>query len=179
MLRGESVVGLFLSLSPPKFHVSLCPPTWNLIAVRRVTAKRLVCKNGHSLVELPSRVTASVSKCLFVGERFFFTGARSRLALDFQTLRPIIWSSATPAQPSACVGEVFGTINDSVRFRTCLVYCRAFGRTAKSASTAMAEHGTLQDTGVCGGMVPNRFGLLVLCFSDWFFFPSEVNTKDL
>ena len=28
-------------------------------------------------------------------------------------------------------------------------------------------------------MVANRFGLLVLCFSDWFFFPSEVNTKDL
>ena len=28
-------------------------------------------------------------------------------------------------------------------------------------------------------MVANRFGLLVLCFSDWFFFPSEVCTKDL
>ena len=28
-------------------------------------------------------------------------------------------------------------------------------------------------------MVANRFGLLVLCFSDWFFFPSEELTKDL
>ena len=26
--------------------------------------------------------------------------------------------------------------------RTCLVYCRTFGRTPKSASTAVAEHGT-------------------------------------
>ena len=47
-----------------------------------VTAKRLVCKNGHSLVEPPSRVfyTVSVSAYLFVGERFFhmLTGARSR-----------------------------------------------------------------------------------------------------
>ena len=35
--------------------------------------KRLVCKNGHSLVEPPSRdfYTVSVSACLFVGERFF------------------------------------------------------------------------------------------------------------
>ena len=65
-----------------------------------------------------------------------------RLALDFQTLRLIILSSAAPAQPSACVGEVFGTITDSVRLRTCLVYCRAFGRTAKSAPTAVAEHKT-------------------------------------
>ena len=38
-----------------------------------VTTERLVCKNGHSLVEPPSRVfyTVSVSACLFVGERFF------------------------------------------------------------------------------------------------------------
>ena len=38
-----------------------------------VTVKRLVCKNGHSLVEPPSRVfyTVSVSACLFAGERFF------------------------------------------------------------------------------------------------------------
>ena len=28
-------------------------------------------------------------------------------------------------------------------------------------------------------MVANRFSLLVLCFSDWFFFPSEVHMKDL
>ena len=60
------------------------------------------------------------------------------------------------------------------------MYCRAFGRTAKSASMAVAEHvGPVQDTSVCGGMVANRFGLLVLCFSDWFFFPSDVRTKDL
>ena len=65
-----------------------------------------------------------------------------RLALDFQTLRPIIFSSATLAQPSVCIGEVFGTISDSVRLRTSLINCRAFGRTAKSASTALAEHGT-------------------------------------
>ena len=35
---------------------------------------RLVCKNGHSLVEPPSRrvfYTVSVSACLFVGERLF------------------------------------------------------------------------------------------------------------
>ena len=37
----------------------------------------------------------------------------------------------------------------------------------------------VQDTSVYGGMVANRFGLLVLCFSDWFFFPSAVRTKDL
>ena len=37
---------------------------------------------------------------------------------------------------------MFGTISDSVRLRTCLVYCRTFGRTPKSASTAVAEHGT-------------------------------------
>ena len=56
-------------------------------------------------------------------------------ALDFQTLRPIIYFSAASAEPSACVCEVFGTISDSVRLRTCLVYCRTFGRTPKSAST--------------------------------------------
>ena len=41
--------------------------------VKFVTAKRLVCKNGHSLVEPPSRVfyTVSVPACLFVSERFF------------------------------------------------------------------------------------------------------------
>ena len=39
--------------------------------------------------------------------------------------------------------------------------------------------GLVQDTNMCGGMAANRFGLLVLCFLDWFFFPSEVNTKDL
>ena len=39
--------------------------------------------------------------------------------------------------------------------------------------------GLVQDTSVCGGMVANRFGLLVLRFSDWFFFSREVNTKDL
>ena len=65
-----------------------------------------------------------------------------RLALDFQTLRPIIYFSAASAEPSACVWEVFGTISDSVRLRTCLVYCRTFGRTPKSASTAVAELGT-------------------------------------
>ena len=59
------------------------------------------------------------------------------------------------------------------------MYCRAFGRTARSALTAVASTGLVQDTSVCGGMVENRFGLLVLCFSDWFFFPSEVRTKDL
>ena len=39
----------------------------------------------------------------------------------------------------------------------------------------------MQDTSVCGGKVANRFGLLVLCFSDWFSFPSEVDllTKDM
>ena len=46
-----------------------------------------------------------------------------------------------------CIGEVFGTISDSVRLRTCLMYCRAFRRTAKSASTAVAEHaGLVQNT---------------------------------
>ena len=39
--------------------------------------------------------------------------------------------------------------------------------------------GLVQDTSVCGGTVANRFGLLVLSFSDRFFFPSEVRTKDL
>ena len=104
-----------------------------------------------------------------------------RLALDFQTLRPIIYFSAASAEPSACVCEVFGTLSDSVRLRTCLVYCRTFGRTPKSASTAVAEHGTsaAHIPSVCGGMVANRFGLLVLCFSDSFFVASEVNTKDL
>ena len=50
----------------------LAKKTWKLI-VEVVTTKRLVCKNGHSLVEPPSRVfyTVSVSACLFVGERFF------------------------------------------------------------------------------------------------------------
>ena len=37
----------------------------------------------------------------------------------------------------------------------------------------------VQDTSVSGGMVANRFGLLVLCFADWFFFSTEVRTKDL
>ena len=43
------------------------------LIVEFVTTKRLVSKNGHSLVEPPSRVfyTVSVSACLFVGERFF------------------------------------------------------------------------------------------------------------
>ena len=49
----------------------LAKKTWKLI-VEFVTTKRLVCKNGHSLVEPPSRVyTVSVSACLFVGERLF------------------------------------------------------------------------------------------------------------
>ena len=50
----------------------LAKKTWKLL-VEFVTKKRLVCKNGHSLVEPPSRVfyTVSVSPCLFVGERFF------------------------------------------------------------------------------------------------------------
>ena len=50
----------------------LAKKTWKLI-VEFVTTKRLVSKNGHSLVEPPSRVfyTVSVSACLFVGERFF------------------------------------------------------------------------------------------------------------
>ena len=39
--------------------------------------------------------------------------------------------------------------------------------------------GLVQDTGVCGVMIANRLSFLVPCFSDWFFFPSEVNTKDL
>ena len=53
-------------------HWQLAKKTWKLI-VEFVTTKRLVCKNGHSLVEPPSRVfyTVSVSACLFVGERFF------------------------------------------------------------------------------------------------------------
>ena len=54
-----------------------------------------------------------------------------RLALDFQTLRPIIYFSAASAKTSACVCEVFGTISDSVGLRTCLVYCRTFGLNAK------------------------------------------------
>ena len=64
-------------------HWQLAKKTWKLI-VEFVTAKRLVCKNGHSLVEPPSRVfyTVSVSACLFVGEQLDsfkkFTGARSR-----------------------------------------------------------------------------------------------------
>ena len=50
----------------------LAKKTWKLI-VEFVTTKRLVCKNGHSLVEPASRVfyTVSVSACLFVGEQFF------------------------------------------------------------------------------------------------------------
>ena len=60
----------------------------------------------------------------------------------FSNFKPIISSSATPAQPSVCIGEGFGTISDSVRLRTSLVYCPAFVRTAKSASTAVAEHGS-------------------------------------
>ena len=50
----------------------LAKKTWKLI-VEFVTTKRLVCKNGHSLVEPPSHVfyTVSVSACLFVGERIF------------------------------------------------------------------------------------------------------------
>ena len=50
----------------------LAKKTWKLI-VEFVTTKRLVCKNGHSLVEPPFRMfyTVSVSACLFVGERFF------------------------------------------------------------------------------------------------------------
>ena len=103
-----------------------------------------------------------------------------RLALDFQTLRPIIYFSAASAEPNACVCEVVGTISDSVRLKTCLVYCRTFSRTPKSASTAVAEHtGQVRDTIVCGGMVANRLGQLVLCFSDSFFVAGEVNTKNL
>ena len=35
----------------------------------------------------------------------------------------------------------------------------------------------LVPTCVCGGMVANRFDLLVLCFSGGFFFSNEVSTK--
>ena len=78
-----------------------------------------------------------------------------------------------------CVGEVFGTINDSVRLRTSLMYCRAFGRTAKSASTAVAELGTCAGYQHVrrNGCKPIRFTSAVLL--RLVFFPSEVNTKDL
>ena len=56
------------------------------------------------------------------------------------------------------------------------MYCRTFGRTPKSASR-WRNTGLVQDTSVCGGMVANRFGLLVLCFSDWFFVASEVTRR--
>ena len=39
--------------------------------------------------------------------------------------------------------------------------------------------GLVQDASVCGGMVANRFSLLVLSFLDLFFFPNEMLTKDL
>ena len=55
-----------------KLLLALAKKTWKLF-VEFVTAKRLVCKNGHPLVEPPSRVfyTVSVSACLFVGKQFF------------------------------------------------------------------------------------------------------------
>ena len=89
--------------------------------------------------------------------------------------------SAASAEPSACVCEVFGTISDSVRLRTCLVYCRTFGRTPKSASTAVAEHGTSAGYQRVrrNGCKPIRLtsavllGLVFRCQS------GEVNTKDL
>ena len=85
-------------------------------------------------VELLPRLSRNLSHCCEKGP--------SAPGIGFSNFETIIWSSATPAQPSACVGEVFGTISDSVRLRTSLVHCRAFGRTANSALTAVVELGT-------------------------------------
>ena len=56
-----------------KLRLKLLARKTRKLFIEFVTAKRLVCKNGHSLVEPPSRVffTVAVSVCLFVGERFF------------------------------------------------------------------------------------------------------------
>ena len=61
-------------------------------------------------VELLPRLSRNLSHCC---EK----GLSAPGVLDFQTLRPIYWSSAAPARPSSCVGEVFGTISDSVSLR--------------------------------------------------------------
>ena len=54
-----------------------------------VTAKRLVCKNGHTLVEPLSRVfyMVSVSTYFFVDERSFFRRALARIALTIHDFR--------------------------------------------------------------------------------------------
>ena len=54
--------------------------TWKLI-VEFVTTKRLVCQNGHSLVEPPSRVVYGIGLCMSLRRNDSFkkfTGARSR-----------------------------------------------------------------------------------------------------
>ena len=71
--RSQQPPLLQTAAEPPILLVDqLAKKTWKLI-VEFVTTKRLVSKNGHSLVEPPSRVfyTVSASACLFVGERFF------------------------------------------------------------------------------------------------------------
>ena len=68
----------------------LAKKTWKLI-VEFVTTKRLVCKNGHSLVEPPSRVfyTVSVSACLFVAERFFQKSLQAPTLVDLTIFRTV------------------------------------------------------------------------------------------
>ena len=85
-------------------------------------------------VELLPRLSRNLSHCCEKG--------LSAPGVGFSNFETNYLFSAASAEPSACVCEVFGTISDSVRLRICLVYCRTFGRTPKSASTAVAEHGT-------------------------------------
>ena len=102
-----------------------------------------------------------------------------RLALGFQTLRPFISSSAAPAWPRACVGEVFGTIRDFVCLEPVLCIAEPSVERQSQLWRRWRRTGLVQDISACGGMVADRFDLLVLCCVDWFFFPSEVCTKDL
>ena len=77
-------------------------------------------------VELLPRLSRNLSHCCEKG--------LSAPGVGFSNFETNYLFSAASAEPSACVCEVFGTISDSVRLRTCLVYCRTFGRTPKSAS---------------------------------------------
>ena len=89
-------------------------------------------------MELLPRLSRNIPRCCEKG--------LSATGVGFSNFETNLLVSAASARPSACVGEVFGTISDSVTLRTCLVYCRTFGRTAKSALTAeVAEHGTTAD----------------------------------
>ena len=73
-------------------------------------------------VELLSRLSRNLSRCCEKGLSAPGVGFS-----NFET-NYLVFSNTSKTKRLNCVGEVLGTISDSVRLGTSLVYCRAFGK---------------------------------------------------